>query len=63
MLGWLVDLLHHVISSLSSCLSKVHTVLSLFPPKQQRISKRRWYSLLGMLHSLVITIPGGTGLF
>ena len=63
MLGWLVDLLHYIISLPSARLTKVHNIMYLFTFTQQHTSKPRWHRLLGTLKSLVIDIPGGASLF
>ena len=63
MLVWMVDLLHRVISLLSSILAKVNKVISLFPPSQQCTYKCLWNHLIGMLQSLAISVHGGDGLF
>ena len=59
----MLNLLHHVIYLLYSRLSKVNMVLNIFPPYHHCTSKRLWHLLQGTLQSLVIIIPGGSGIF
>ena len=59
----LVDTLRHEISPPSSCLSKVLSVLTEFPPVQNCASLQWWAQLVGILRSIAPALPGRGALF
>jgi hypothetical protein len=62
-LGWTVDTLAMAIELPPHRLESLFELLHSVPPKQKRVGTNKWQKMLGEIHSMVLVIPGGRGLF
>jgi hypothetical protein len=62
-LGWTIDTVQCTVELPPHPLARIHDLLASMPSSQNRTSRRKWQQLLGELQSVVLTIPGGQGLF
>ena len=63
MLSWIIDTIWQATSIPCSLLAKLEALLAFLPPYKCFNITERWWSLLGILWSLIIDIPGFSGLF
>jgi hypothetical protein len=62
-LGWLINTKGRTIELPPHHQERLHEILASFPTSQHQTPRRKWQQLLGELHSMVLAIPGGRGLF
>lgn len=61
-LGWLVDSASQTLHITATRRTKIYDILTDLDGKH-RTTAKKWYRLLGTLHSLAPGLPGGRGLF
>jgi hypothetical protein len=62
-LGWIVDTLKLTVELPNHCFVRLFEILVWVRPPQRRIITNKRHQLLEELSSMVISIPGGRGLF
>jgi hypothetical protein len=62
-LGWTIDTITMTIQLLAHQVLRLFEILDLIAPTKRRTVVNTWQTLLGALHSMVLAITGGKGLF
>jgi hypothetical protein len=62
-LGWMIDTCAMTIQLPAHCVLRLLELVDSISPTQRRTTVKKWQQLLGELQSMVLTIPGGRGLF
>jgi hypothetical protein len=62
-LGWMIDTIKMTVELPRHRIDRLFELLDSIAPAQRRSSVNKWEKLLGELHSMVLAIPGGRGLF
>jgi hypothetical protein len=62
-LGWILDTVWLAVELSTHMLERLFKLLDSFSPHQCRISTKKWQQLVGELHSMVLAIPRGRGIF
>jgi hypothetical protein len=62
-LGWLVNTIDMTLTLPTHRVQRLHDILASIHPDQKRIAVTSWQKVMGELRSMVLAIPGGSGLF
>jgi hypothetical protein len=62
-LGWLIDTAQSTLTLPPHRLERLFDILNSIEPQQQRVSLKKWHSILGELRSMATAIPGARGFF
>ena len=62
-LGWIIDTCAQTITLPQHRIHDLSTILASVPLHQTRISKKKWYHILGKFRSVSLALPGSRGLF
>jgi hypothetical protein len=62
-LGWLIDTNELTVKLPPHRIARLFKLLASITPGQRQISINKWQKLLGKLRSMVMSVPGGRGLF
>jgi hypothetical protein len=62
-LGWILDTVRLAIELPVHRVARLFELLDSFPTDQLRVSTKKWQQLVGELRFMVLTFPGGPGLF
>jgi hypothetical protein len=62
-LGWLIDTVATTLTLPPHRLERLFEILRSISPEQQRVSLKKWQSILGELRAMAIAIPGARGFF
>jgi hypothetical protein len=62
-LGWIIDTVSLTIELPANRIARLFELLDSVPAHQRRVRTKKWQQLVGELLSMVLTVPGGRGLF